>query len=184
MSVHPAAIIDKGAQIGEGTTIWSGAHVRGTAVIGNDCVIGEHVYIGAGVHIGNRCKIQNTALIYEGATVADGVFIGPGVILANDKTPRAINPDGSLKSSDDWTLAETTIGPGVAIGAGAIVVPPVTLSAWSMIAAGSVVTKDVPPHALMAGVPARQIGFVCECGERAVPNAACSRCGRVFEEVV
>lgn len=184
MTIHPSAHVDEGAHVGDRTRVWHGAHVRGSAMIGDDCIIGEHVYVGAGVRIGNRCKIQNNALVYEGATLQDGVFVGPGAIVANDRRPRAVTPDGTLKSGEDWTLAETVISAGASIGAGAIIVPPVTIGTWAVVAAGAIVTRDVPPHALVAGAPARQIGWVCACGERTAPNAYCKACGRVFEEVV
>ncbi len=184
MSVHPTAIVDDGAHIGGGTRIWHHAHVRAGAVVGGDCVIGKGVYIGAGVHIGDHCKIQNNAQVYEGATLADGVFVGPGVIIANDRRPRAVTPAGLPKSEDDWTMVRAVIGTGASIGAGAVIVPPLTIGAWAMVAAGSVVTADVASHALVAGIPARQIGWVCACGEHSAPNTACSACGHVFEEVM
>lgn len=184
MSVHPTATVDDGAVVGEDCRIWHHAHIRSGATLGRECIVGKNVYIGAGVTLGDRCKVQNNALVYEGAALADGVFIGPGAIIANDRRPRAILPGGSIKSDKDWDLARATIGVGAAVGAGAIIVPPVTVGAWSMVAAGAVVTKDVQPHALVAGNPARQIGWVCMCGHRSAPNAACSQCGRVFEEVV
>ncbi|MHB8510966.1 MAG: acyltransferase [Actinomycetota bacterium] len=175
--IHPSAIIDKDASIGAGTRVWAGAHIRDGASVGTDCIIGEHVYIGAGVRVGNNCKIQNNALVYEGATLHDGVFIGPGAIIANDRNPRAINSDGSLQDASDWKLQETVIGIGASIGAGAIVVPPRTIGEWAMIAAGAVVAHDVAAHALVVGAPAKQTGFVCKCGTRAIPERPCERCG-------
>ncbi|MFE6963820.1 acyltransferase [Agromyces sp. NPDC057679] len=154
------------AVIGSGSSIWHLAQVREGAVLGENCVVGRGAYIGTGVRLGDNCKVQNYALVYEPAQLADGVFIGPAVVLTNDTYPRAINPDGSQKSADDWEAVGVTVERGAAIGARAVCVAPVTIGAWSTIAAGAVVTKDVPPHALMAGVPARQIGWVGRSGRR------------------
>ena len=129
-------------------------------MLGENCVIGRGAYIGTGVRMGDHCKVQNYALVYEPARLGDGVFIGPAVVLTNDTYPRAVNPDGSLKSADDWEPVGVTIGTAPSIGARAVCVAPVTIGAWAMVAAGAVVTTDVPPHALVAGVPARQIGWV------------------------
>lgn len=180
MSIHATAIVEEGAVIGDGTGVWHHAHVRAGAIVGTGCVIGKNVYIGAGVRIGDGCKIQNNALVYEGATVGDGVFIGPGAIVANDRRPRAINPDGTVKAAHDWTLAETRIERGASIGAGAILVPPVTIGAWAMVAAGAVVARDVEAHRLVAGNPARVAGWVCACGERTQPDEKCPACGRIM----
>jgi acetyltransferase-like isoleucine patch superfamily enzyme len=132
--------------------------------LGENCIIGRGAYIGTGVHLGDNCKVQNYALVYEPADLADGVFIGPAVVLTNDTYPRAINPDGSLKSGDDWDHVGVTIEKGASIGARAVCVAPVTIGAWATVAAGAVVVKDVPPHALVVGVPARQIGWVGKSG--------------------
>lgn len=177
--IHPTAVVEDGAVIGEGTSVWHHAQVRSGAVVGADCMIGKNVYIGAGVRIGDRCKIQNNALVYEGAEVGDGVFIGPGAIVANDRRPRAIDPDGRLKTAEDWTLARARIERGAAIGAGAILVPPLTIGAWAMVAAGAVVARDVEAHRLVAGNPARPAGWVCACGERGEMGEKCGVCGRI-----
>jgi acetyltransferase-like isoleucine patch superfamily enzyme len=127
-------------------------------------------------------KIQNHALIYHGAEIGDGVFVGPGAILTNDKVPRAINPDGTLKSADDWTVGRIRVRRGASIGAGATVVTGITVGSFAMVAAGAVVTQDVPDHGLVAGVPARLVGWVCACGWRhdldAGPDWTCADCGR------
>ncbi len=164
--IHPTAVVSDRAVIGEGTKIWMSVQIREDVRIGKNCIIGRNVYIEDGVTLGDNCKVQNNALLYHRATLEDGVFIGPGVILTNDKIPRAINPDGSLKSADDWRAGEIHIGRGASVGAGSTVLTDLTIGAWAMIAAGSVVTHNVPPHALVAGIPARHVAYVCKCGTR------------------
>lgn len=166
--IVPSADVDPSAVIGEGSSIWHLAQVRGSARIGRNCIVGRGAYIGTAVELGDNCKVQNYALVYEPARLADGVFIGPGAVLTNDTYPRAINADGGLKSADDWIAVGVTIGLGASVGARAVCVAPLTLGAWSMVAAGSVVTKDVPDHALVAGTPARRIGWVGTDGRRLV----------------
>jgi acetyltransferase-like isoleucine patch superfamily enzyme len=162
--VADSAQVADSAKVGEGTKIWHLAQVREGAELGTNCIVGRGAYIGTGVRVGDNCKIQNHALVYEPAELAAGVFIGPAVVLTNDTYPRAINPDGSLKSADDWEAVGVTIDEGAAIGARAVCVAPVRIGRWATVAAGAVVTKDVPDHALVAGVPARRIGWVGEAG--------------------
>lgn len=181
--IHESAFVEDGALIGPGTSVWHHAQVRAGARVGEACIIGKGVYIGAEVRIGNRCKIQNYALVYEGATVGNGVFLGPSVIVANDRFPRAVNPDGSAKTADDWHLGRVLIEDGAAIGAGAVLVPDCTVGAWALVGSGSVVTADVPAHALVVGNPAKQIGWVCMCGRRLERSAdlwRCTGCGRTY----
>lgn len=165
-NILPSADVDERAAVGGGTTVWHLAQVREHAVIGSDCIIGRGAYIGSGVTIGDRCKIQNLALVYEPATLEDGVFIGPGAVLTNDLHPRAINEDGTLKSAEDWNQTGVTVKRGAAIGARAVCVAPVTIGAWATVAAGAVVTRDVPAYALVAGVPARRVGWVGPAGRK------------------
>lgn len=180
------ADVSSDAQIGDGTSIWHLAQVREDAVIGESCVIGRGVYIGTGVRLGDNCKVQNYALVYEPAVLANGVFIGPAVVLTNDHNPRAVNPDGTLKDASDWHPVGVTIGEGAAVGARAVCVAPVSIGAWATIAAGAVVTRDVPSFALMAGVPARRIGWVGKAGLRLEPSEPglyrCPETGTLYRE--
>lgn len=162
--IAPTADVDEKAVIGDGTRIWHLAQVREDAVLGRDCNIGRGAYIGPGVVLGDNCKLQNHALVYEPARLGDGVFVGPAAVLTNDEYPRAVTPDGRLKTGDDWTAVGVTIGDGASIGARAVCVAPVTVGRWALVAAGAVVTTDVPDFALMVGVPARRIGWVGRAG--------------------
>ena len=157
--------ISKFAKIGNGTKVWSYSKIRENAIIGDNATVGMYVYIGPGVKIGNSVKIQNNALIYEPAVIEDGVFIGPNVVLTNDKNPRAVNVDGTKKNESDWDKAGALIKQGASIGASCVLVAPITIGEWSMVAAGAVVVCDVPPYALFAGVPAKQIGWVDKSGK-------------------
>lgn len=169
VQIHPTAEVSPQAQIGAGTKIWHQAQIREGARIGQSCIIGKGVYIDFDVVIGDRVKIQNGASIYHGVTIEDGVFIGPHACLTNDKFPRAITPEGQLKRDADWEVGKIHIQYGASIGAGAIILPGVTVGRFAMIGAGAVVTKDVIAHGLVTGNPARLVGFVCECGHRLVP---------------
>jgi len=162
--VHPTAEVSPDASIGSGTSIWHHAQVREGAVIGSNCIVGKGVYIDSGVSIGNNVKIQNYVSLYMGVSLEDGVFVGPQVCFTNDLRPRAINPDTTLKSAEDWRVSSTRILKGAALGANSTLICGVTIGAWAMIGAGSVVTHDVPDHGLMWGNPARLRGFVCTCG--------------------
>ncbi|GEN78277.1 acyltransferase [Actinotalea fermentans] len=164
--IADSADVDPSAHVGDGSSIWHLAQVRDGAVLGVDCVVGRGAYIGSGARVGDRCKIQNYALVYEPAVLEDGVFVGPAAVLTNDTYPRAVNPDGTLKSAHDWEAVGVTLRTGAAVGARAVCVAPVTVGRWATVAAGAVVTKDVPDHALVAGVPARRIGWVGRAGVR------------------
>jgi len=163
--IHPTADVSPQADVSPGTRIWHQAQVRERARIGDNCIVGKGVYIDFGVTIGSNVKIQNGVYIYHGVTVEDGVFLGPGVILTNDKLPRAINPDGSLKADADWEVSAVLIRRGASIGAGSVVLPGVIIGEFAMVGAGSVVTHDVPAYGLVYGNPARLHGYVCRCGQ-------------------
>jgi UDP-2-acetamido-3-amino-2,3-dideoxy-glucuronate N-acetyltransferase len=162
--IAPSANVDETAQIGEGTSIWHLAQVRESASLGRGCIVGRGAYVGSGVRMGDHCKIQNNALVYEPAELGDGVFIGPAVVLTNDQYPRAINADGTLKSADDWHAVGVTVQEGASIGARAVCIAPVTVGRWALVAAGSVVTRDVPDFAIVAGNPAKPRGWVGRAG--------------------
>jgi acetyltransferase-like isoleucine patch superfamily enzyme len=166
--VHPTAEVSSEAKIGAGTRIWHQAQIRQNVHIGEQCIIGKGAYIDFDVMIGHRCKLQNGVYVYHGATLEDGVFLGPGVMLLNDKNPRAINADGSLKTEADWQVSPTHIGLGAGVGGGAIILPGVSLGKWAIVGSGAVVTRNVPDYGLVYGNPARLAGFVCPCGQRLV----------------
>lgn len=164
--VHKTAIVESNVEIGDKSKVWHFAHVREGTKIGNHCVIGNSVFIDTDSVIGNNVKIQNHAIIYRKAIIEDGVFIGPNVCFTNDKNPRAINPDGSLKSADDWQVAATRIAEGTSIGAHSVILPGVTIGKFALVGAGSVVSKNVPDFALVYGNPAKVKGYVCKCGRK------------------
>jgi len=164
MTIAVTADIDPSAVIGADTLIWHLAQVREYARIGPGCVLGRGAYIGPGVILGKNCKIQNYALIYEPALLEDGVFVGPAAVFTNDLFPRAINVDGTRKTQDDWEMVGVTVRTGASIGARAVCIAPITIGRWAMVAAGAVVTRDVADFALVAGTPARRIGWVGRTG--------------------
>lgn len=164
--IHASATIEDDVVIGEGTSIWHLVHIRRGARIGKECIIGRGVFIDEGVPIGDRTKIQNYVSVYHGVTVEDGVFIGPHAVFTNDKLPRAINADGTLKSDDDWVVVPTLVRTGASIGANSVLVCGITVGRWAMIGSGSVVTHDVPDYGLVVGNPARLIGYVLADGTR------------------
>ena len=196
--VHPTADVETDVEIGPATAVWHRAQIRTGARLGAECIVGKDVFIDAGVRIGDRVKIQNGALVYHGVTVEDGVFIGPGAILTNDRFPRAVTTTGELAREQDWTLGTVELRRACSIGAGAIVVAGSDIGEYATVGAGAVVTRDVPSHALVAGNPARRIGWVCDCGQRLLdagsgdpapadptPDAIldCGRCERTFSYV-
>ena len=162
--VVATADVDERATIGAGSSVWHLAQIREDAVLGKNCVIGRGAYVGAGVRVGDNCKIQNYALVYEPAVLEDGVFVGPAVVLTNDTFPRSVNPDGTPKTGADWKPVGVTLREGCSVGARAVCVAPVTVGRWAAVAAGAVVTRDVPDFALVAGVPARRLKWVGRAG--------------------
>jgi acetyltransferase-like isoleucine patch superfamily enzyme len=171
--IHPTAHIAESVRVGEGTKIWINVQIRENAEIGHHCIISKDVYIDHAVKIGNRCKIQNSVSVYNGVTIEDDVFVGPNVAFTNDRVPRAFNTD--------WKITPTLIKRGVSIGANATVVCGIEIGDYAMVAAGSVVTKSVPSHALVMGNPARVVGYVCQCGHRVNHDGLCKVCGKTTE---
>jgi UDP-2-acetamido-3-amino-2,3-dideoxy-glucuronate N-acetyltransferase len=192
--VHASAELEADVAVGPRSSVWNRAVLRNGAILGADCVIGRDAFIDEGVKLGDKVKVQNGALIYHGVTVGNGVFIGPGAILTNDRYPRAVTATGELARGDDWELSPIELLDGCSIGAGAVVVAGTKVGRFATVGAGSVVTRDVPDYVLVAGNPARRLGWVCACGNRLTdsgggnaspnptPNAPldCPRCGRVF----
>lgn len=172
--VHESSYIDENVTIGDNTKIWHFCHIQKGAIIGNDCSLGQNVNVSNNVIIGNGVKIQNNVSIYEGVIIEDDVFCGPSMVFTNDLTPRSKYPKGSSN------FIKTLVKSGASIGANATVVCGVTIGNWAFIASGSVITKDVPDYALMVGVPAKQTGWVCECGKPLDPKLICSQCGRRY----
>ncbi len=176
--VHESAYVDDGASIGAGTKIWHFCHVMPEVVIGRDCSLGQNVVVMPRATIGNNVKVQNNVSIYEGVVLEDDVFCGPSCVFTNVSNPRS---HVSRKADYEVTLVKR----GASIGANATVVCGVTLGEYAFVAAGAVITSDVPPYALMIGVPARRVGWMCHCGERlhlVDGRAACDRCGTSYQE--
>jgi len=160
--IHTTAEVSDKAKIGDGTKIWNQVQVRENATLGENCIISKNVYIDAGVVIGNRVKVQNNVSVYVGVTIEDDVFVGPAVTFTNDYRPRASNAS--------WQVTPTLVRNGASLGANATLVCGITIGEFAMVAAGSVVTADVAPHVLVAGNPARPIGYVYRCGARVRPE--------------
>ena len=174
--IHESSYIDKDCDIGEGTKIWHFCHILSRSKIGKNCTVGQNVVIGPDVTVGNNCKIQNNVSLYKGVQLEDGVFCGPSCVFTNVNNPRA-----EIERKDEFL--PTMVKRGTTIGANATIVCGSTLGEYSFIAAGAVVTKDVPPFALMAGVPARRIGWVSHAGEVLGNDLICLRTGRKYIEV-
>lgn len=174
--VHESSYIDENVSIGEGTKIWHFCHIQKGATIGQKCSLGQNVNISNNVKIGNGVKIQNNVAVYEGVELEDYVFCGPSCVFTNDLTPRAKYPKGSA------AYKRTLVKEGASIGANATVVCGHTVGRWALIGAGAVVTSNVPDHALMLGVPAKRVGWACECGELLRDGLECRACGRKYKE--
>jgi UDP-2-acetamido-3-amino-2,3-dideoxy-glucuronate N-acetyltransferase len=178
---HPTAVIDEPATIGAGTKIWHFCHVMAGARIGAGCVLGQNVFVGGAAVMGDRCRVQNNVSIYDGVVLEDEVFVGPSAVFTNVRTPRAA-------VNRKHALVATRVGEGTTIGANATLVCGVEIGKYAFLGAGAVVTRDVAAHALVAGVPARRVGWVCRCGERLMAGHAdqrgwsCTACGQRFLE--
>lgn len=176
--IHPTSIVDDGAAIGDGTKVWHFCHIMSGSSIGKNCILGQNVYIDRNVHIGNRCKLQNNVSVYTGVTLEEGVFCGPSCVFTN-----VINPRAMVERKDEFK--NTLIKRGASIGANSTIVCGVTLGEFCFIAAGAVVTKNVEPYTVVAGVPAKVIGYACECGEllkkiKTESKEKCLRCGQTY----
>ncbi len=184
--VQPTADVDERAELGVGTRVWHLAQIRENARIGRGCIIGRGAYVGPGVVLGDRVKLQNYALVYEPARLEDAVFIGPSAVLTNDVYPRSVGVTGQLKRPADWAAEGVVVREGASVGARAVILAGVEIGRWALIAAGAVVTRDVPDFGLVAGVPARRIGWVGRAGVTLAPDGdsrwRCPETGVLFSE--
>ncbi len=184
--VCQTADVDERATLGPGTTVWHLAQVRENARLGRACIVGRGAYIGPGVIIGNNVKLQNYALVYEPAWLGDGVFIGPAAVLTNDPHPRSVDVTGKLKRPGDWDASGVVVREGASLGARTVILPGCVIGRWALVAAGAVVTRDVPDFALVAGVPARRIGWVGRSCQRLVEAGPgrwrCPQTGELYYE--
>jgi len=175
---HPSAVIDPGADIGDGTKVWHFSHVMDGARVGAGCVLGQNVFVARGAAVGDGCRIQNDVSIYDGVVLEDEVFVGPSAVFTN-----VVNPRSEVSRKHEY--APTRVGHGASIGANVTIVCGATVGEYAFIGAGAVVRGDVPPYALMLGVPARRRGWMCRCGVRLKivhGEGKCVACGAAYEE--
>lgn len=172
--VHESSYIDEDVKIGEGTKIWHFSHIQKGAIIGGNCSLGQNVNVANNVKIGNGVKVQNNVSVYEGVEIEDYVFCGPSMVFTNDLTPRSKYPKGTEG------YKKTLVKHGASIGANATIVCGNIIGKWAMVASGAVVTKDVLDYSLVAGVPAKHVGWVCECGLPLKSSLECNECGREY----
>ncbi len=156
--IHDSAFVEEGAEVGDNTKVWMNSQIRAGSIVGDNCIISKDTFIDENVKIGNRCKIQNGVSVYHGVTIEDDVFVGPNACFTNDKVPRAFN--------QDWHITKTLIKRGASIGANATIVCGIIIGEYSMVAAGSVVTKDVKPYSLVMGNPAKHYSYVDKSGNK------------------
>lgn len=184
--VHETADVHEHAVLGPRTIVWQLAQIRENARLGQSCIVGRGAYVGPGVIIGDNVKLQNYALVYEPASLEDGVFIGPATVLTNDPHPRSVDTTGKLKRPADWDAVGVVVREGASLGARVVVIAGRVIGRWALVAAGAVVTRDVPDFALVAGVPARQIGWVGQAGLRLVQAGPgrwrCPQTGELYAE--
>jgi acetyltransferase-like isoleucine patch superfamily enzyme len=158
--------------------------VREGARIGANCTLGLSVFVDSGATVGDNCKLENRVSVFRGVTLEDGVFVGPHATFTNDMRPRAIHKDGSQVTLEDWSPAETLVKHGASIGAGAVILPGVTIGHWALVGAGAIVTRDVPDQGVVVGNPARLAGYVCKCGHKLTPRDgtwSCESCGESYD---
>ena len=174
VTIHPTAIVDDGAQLGDGTKVWHWVHVSGGARIGRNCVLGQNVFVGNDVAIGDNVRIQNNVSVYDAVTLEDDVFCGPSMVFTN-----VYNPRSHVSRKDDYR--KTLVKRGASLGANSTVVCGYTIGEYAFVGAGAVVQRDVPAYALMVGVPAKRIGWMCQCGERLPDGPGEVRCAKSGE---
>lgn len=177
VSIHESSYIDPRVSIGRGTKIWHFCHIQSDSVIGENCSFGQNVNVANNVKIGNNVRVQNNVSIYDGVILEDFVFCGPSVVFTNVKTPRATHPRRGKEA-----YAQTVVKYGATLGANCTIVCGVTIGRFALIAAGAVVTKDVPDHAIMIGVPSRRAGWACKCGGRLGETLICARCRTAYSK--
>jgi UDP-2-acetamido-3-amino-2,3-dideoxy-glucuronate N-acetyltransferase len=183
MVIHVTADVSSDAVLGKNVQVWHHSQIRENVKIGDNCIFGKNVYVDKNVSIGKSCKIQNNSSIFHGTTLEDGVFIGPYCVFTNDRYPRAVNVDGSVKSDSDWEEGSSLVKEGASLGTSVVILPNVTIGKYAMVGAGSVVTTNVPDFGLVVGNRARLIGYVCKCGRKLevgiVAGEDCSICKNV-----